>query len=154
MSAVKLDDSQLVTLHLESRRFIRFQPDTGAQCNVLPLHIYRQATNDKKLEKVKPVQTSLVAYGGSRIKVIGYVVIRVWRGDVSYLLLDCRLVGNKEIRPIFRRKACLDMDIIQYNENDKLNKPQTGNAAVFMVEPRPQSVLTQEEILARFPSVS
>lgn len=152
MSAVKLDDSQLVTLHLESRRFIRFQPDTGAQCNVLPLHIYRQATNDKKLEKVKPVQTSLVAYGGSRIKVIGYVVIRVWRGDVSYLL-DCRLVGNKEIRPIFRRKACLDMDIIQYNENDKLNKPQTGNAAVFMVEPRPQSVLTQEEILARFPSV-
>ena len=26
-------------------------PDTGAQCNVLPLHIYRKATNDKKLRK-------------------------------------------------------------------------------------------------------
>ena len=71
---------------------------------------------------------------------------------MSYLL-DCRLVGNKEIRPILGRKACLDMEIIQYNDNDSLNKPQTGNAAVFMVEPRPQSVLTQEEILARFPSV-
>ena len=31
VSVVKLDDSQLVTLRLESRRFIRFQPDTGAQ---------------------------------------------------------------------------------------------------------------------------
>jgi len=70
---------------------------------------------------------------------------------VSYLL-DCRLVGNKEIRPILGRKACLDMDIIQYNDNDSLNKPHTGNAAVFMVEPSPQLVLT-EEILARFPSV-
>ena len=62
-------------------------------------------------------------------------------------------VGNKDIRPILGRKACLDMDIIQYNDNDSLNKPQTGNAAVFMAEPWPQSVLTQEEILARFPSV-
>ena len=52
VSAVKLDHSQLVTLRLESRRFIRFQLDTGAQCNVLPLHIYRKATDDKKLEKV------------------------------------------------------------------------------------------------------
>lgn len=152
VSAVKLDDSQLATLRLESRRFIRFQPDTGAQCNVPPLYIYRQATDDKKLEKVKPIQTSLAAYGGSRLKVIGHVVIRVWRGDVSYLL-HCRLVGNKEIRPILGRNACLDMDIIQYNDNDSLNKPQPGNAAVFMVEPRPQSVLTQEEIPARLPSV-
>ena len=103
---------------------------------------------------MKPVQTSLVAYGGSRIKVIdiGHVIIRVWRGDVSYLL-DCHLVDNKEICPILGRKACLDMDIIQYNDNDSLSKPQTGDGAVFMVEPSPQSVLTQEEILARFPSV-
>ena len=68
VSAVKLDDSQLVTLRLESKRFTRFQPDTGAQCNVPPLYIYRQATDDKKLEKVKPIQTSLVAYGDQHLK--------------------------------------------------------------------------------------
>ena len=67
-SAVKLDESQLVTLRLGSRRFIRFQPDTRAQCNVLPLHMYRQATDDKKLEKVKPIQTSLIAYGDQDLK--------------------------------------------------------------------------------------
>ena len=32
VSAVKLDDSQLVTLCLESRRFIRFQPGLSAMC--------------------------------------------------------------------------------------------------------------------------
>ena len=31
-----LDDSQLVTLKLESGYYLWFQPDTGAQCNVVP----------------------------------------------------------------------------------------------------------------------
>ena len=37
--------------YFESGSCLRFQPDTGAQSNVLPLHIYRKATNDKKLRK-------------------------------------------------------------------------------------------------------
>ena len=64
ISVVRLDDSQLVTLQVECRIFIRFQPDKRPQCNVLPLHVYKQA-NDYKLEKVISVQTSFVAYGGS-----------------------------------------------------------------------------------------
>ena len=39
-------------------------------------------------------------------------------------LFTCRLVGNKEICPIVPCKACLDMNIIQYNDNDSPNKPQ------------------------------
>ena len=35
-----LDDSQLVTLRLQSSSYVRFQVDTGAQCNVLPLRTY------------------------------------------------------------------------------------------------------------------
>ena len=34
--AITLDDTQLVTLRLESCSLIRFQVDTGAQCNVVP----------------------------------------------------------------------------------------------------------------------
>ena len=37
ISAVTLDDSQLVTLKLEFGNYLRFQPDTGAQCNVVPV---------------------------------------------------------------------------------------------------------------------
>ena len=56
--AVRLDDSQLVTLQLESVNFIRFQPDKGAQCNVLPLLVYKRTSNDHNLDSAAddPVQ--------------------------------------------------------------------------------------------------
>ena len=56
-----LDDSQLVTLQLESGSYVRFQVDTGAQCNVLPLSTYREAMGDVALSNVK---TRVTAYGG------------------------------------------------------------------------------------------
>ena len=42
VAAVSLDDSQLVTLKLDSGNYLRFQPDTGAQCNVIPVNLYRK----------------------------------------------------------------------------------------------------------------
>ena len=51
VAAVKLDDSQLVTLKLESGNFVRFQPDTRAQCNVMPMHVYKKTSKDEKLER-------------------------------------------------------------------------------------------------------
>ena len=151
VAAVKLDDSQLVTLKLESGNFIRFQPDTGAQCNVLPLQVYRKASKDEKLEKVNRTQASLVAYGGSKIKVVGGVSIRVWRNERS-CLLDCRLVDSEEIRPILGIKSCLAMNIIQYRDNDLLNKPETAGFSVHAVEDQ-LSPVTKEELMLKFPNV-
>ena len=42
--AGNLDDTQLITLKLESGNYLRFQVDTGAQCNVVPLGLYKKAT--------------------------------------------------------------------------------------------------------------
>ena len=151
VAAVKLDDSQLVTLKLESGNFIRFQPDTGAQCNVLPLQVYRKASKDEKLKKVNCTQASLVAYGGSKIKVIGRVSICVWINERS-CLLDCRLVDSEEIRPILGIKSCLAMNIIQYKDNDLLNKPKTGGSSVYAIEDQPSPV-TKEELMLKFPDV-
>ena len=147
-SAMRLDDSQLVTVRLESGNFVRFQPDTVAQCNVLPLHIYKKAS---KLEKVNRSQASLVTYGGSKIKVMGCVNIRGWRNDKSYLL-DYRLIFNKEICPILGFKSCLAMNIIQYKDNDSLNKPVTGGFPVYKVDDQ-KSPLTKEELMSKFPKV-
>ena len=44
-----LDDSQLVTLRLQAGSYVRFQVDRGAQCNVLPLGTYQEATGDMSL---------------------------------------------------------------------------------------------------------
>ena len=78
---VQLDDSQLVTLKLDSGHSLRFQPDTGAQCNVIPVHLYKKASTDFKLEKVQRVKSTLVAYGGFRLTVLGEVRLPVMRGD-------------------------------------------------------------------------
>ena len=97
------------------------------------------------------METSLVAYGGSKIKVIGRVPIRVWRNSSSYLL-DCRLVNNEDIRPILGRKACVGMGILEYHDNDLLNKPETGDAPVYAVKTQ-DAVLSKEEFVAKFPKV-
>ena len=121
ISAVTLDDSQLVTLKLESGNYLRFQSNTGDQCNVVPLHLYKKATKDVDLCNVTPVNMVIILYGGSSIPILGTGHLRVWRRDFR-CLLDCNLVDSKKVRPILGRKACLGMNVIQYLDNDQLQR--------------------------------
>ena len=111
-------DSQFVTLKLESGNYLRFQVDTGAQCNVVPLDLYRKATKDYKLVQVSPTKPKITAYGGTEIPVVGKVLLRVWRGKFK-CRLDCKIVDQENIRPLLGRKACIGMGIVAYLDNDK-----------------------------------
>ena len=122
ISVVDLDDSQLVTVKLESGNYLRFQTDTGAHCNAILVELYRKATKDYELDHVTPLNTHLTAYGGSKLTVVGQVSIRVWRDDFK-CQLDCKLVDNNGIRPLLGRKASVGMKIIKYIDNEELNKP-------------------------------
>ena len=73
IAAVKLDDSQMVTLKLESGNFLRFQVDTGAQCNVIPLALYKEATKDHSLMHITPGNSQITAYGGATLPAVGQV---------------------------------------------------------------------------------
>lgn len=128
-----LDDSQLVTLRLQSGCYIRFQVDTGAQCNVLPLRTYQEATGDVSLRKVSPIQTKVTAYGGGTLPVVGSVKLKVWRGKSKHHVY-CKLIDSNKIRPLLGRKACLGMGVVTYLDNDQLHKPDTGDAPVFAVD--------------------
>ena len=152
LAAVTLDDSQLVTLRLESGNYLCFQPDTGAQCNVIPVELYKKAANDPDLRQVKPANSAISAYGGSRLPIVGQVTLRVWRDSFRYAL-DCKLVDNKDIRPILGRKACMGMNIVKYTDNDAINKPTTGNASVFSVENHLNGGMSKESLLKQFPEV-
>ena len=152
ISAVSPDDSQLVTLKLESGNFLRFQPDTGAQCNVVPLHLYKKATRDFNLLNVTPVSTAIISYGGTSIPILGRVRLRVWRGDFR-CLLDCNLVDSKRVRPILGRKACLGMKIITYLDNDQLNHPQTSDGDVYAHDAPTEPVLSADQLVKKFPRV-
>ena len=133
ISAVHLDDSQLVTLQLESGNCLRFQVDTGAQCNVIPLELYKKASRDFKLMQVTPATTQITAYGGATLPVVGSVILRVWRGN-RRCKLDCKLVNNNSIRPLLGRRACLGMKIVSYLDNDELHKPITDRSVVYSLE--------------------
>lgn len=66
-----LDNTQLITLKLENGSHIRFQADTGAQYNVIPLGLYKKASKDHHLQNIKPVQQQITAYCGTTIPVCG-----------------------------------------------------------------------------------
>lgn len=145
------DDSQLVTLRLENGNYLRFQADTGAQCNVVPLDLYKKATRDYKLKQVTLAKQRITAYGGTSIPVVGQTLLRVWRGDFR-CRLDCRIVDVPNLRPLLGRKACIGMNIVTYLDNDQLNKPNTGDAEVYPVSEK-VGALTKEQLMRKYPRV-
>ena len=150
VAAVSLDDSQLVTLKLESGNYLRFQVDTGAQCNVIPLELYQKATKDTKLAHVTPLKSQITAYGGATLPVVGHVILRVWCGEFR-CKLDCKLVDHPHIRPILGRKACLGMHLVSYLDNDRIHKTPTGKNAVFPIEDA--SPILKDFLIKKYPNV-
>ena len=68
----KLGKRGIVTLQVDVNRFIQFHVDTGAECNVLPLHIYCKATGDhNKLTQIVPNNSSIILYRGARKQIVG-----------------------------------------------------------------------------------
>ena len=83
VSANQNSDSSLLTLKVPSGNFIRFEIDTGARCNVLPIHIYKKSTGDFDLKHVTPAKSSIVSYDEGNIPVLGTVKLQVWRGSFT-----------------------------------------------------------------------
>ena len=122
VTRVGLDDSQLVTVQLKSGCYLRFQVDTGPQCNVLPLMLHQKATKDYDLTQMNPVKSNIIAYGGTTLPVMGTAAVQVRRSNKRYNL-HCKLVNNPDIRPLIGSCACLQMKLVSYLDNDELNKP-------------------------------
>lgn len=95
ISAVTLDNSQLANLKLESGNYLHFQPNTWAQCNVVPLHLYKEVMRNFNLLNMAHVSTAIISYGVTSIPIPGRVRLRVWREDFRRLL-DCNLVDSKQ----------------------------------------------------------
>ena len=146
----RIDDSQFVTLKLESGHFLRFQVDTGAQCNVVPMDLYKKATKDHHLSNITPCKYKITAYGGTSIPVVGKAIIRVWRGDSS-CRLDCKIVDQSNVRPLLGRKACVGMKIVSYLDNDMMNKPNTSGSEVYTLST--DGPLTKEKLVNKYPKV-
>ena len=73
----KCASDQFMTLKLQkSGNFMKFQLDTGAECNVVPLEMYKEVTGDVLLSKVVPSMDAIVAFGGSKMLLAGCVLLQ------------------------------------------------------------------------------
>ena len=148
-----LRDAEAVTLEVDTGNFIRFQLDTGAKVNVLPLHIYKGATKDFKLKKLKHEKSVIQSYGGGRTTVLGEVQIRVRRLDLV-CRLNCKVVEGEQFTPILGRKACLGMNLIKMKDCDAIRKPDTAMGQVFTVSDHLNApVLSKEQLLREYKDV-
>ena len=80
--------------------------DTGAQCNVLSYHVYKQISH----KPLKASKSRLVSYSGHRLNTVGKVTLLVSTKD-KYIALEFEIVKDKSM-PILGLKACLELNLI------------------------------------------
>ena len=64
----RVDDSQCVSLQLNSSKYLCFQVNTGVQCNAVPPYLYKKETKDYKLTHVRSVGRGLLHTEGRSSK--------------------------------------------------------------------------------------
>ena len=85
---------------------VNMKLDTGAQCNVLPYHVYKQISR----KPLKASKSRLVSYSGHRLNTVGKATLLVSTKD-KYIPMEFEIVKDKSM-PILGLKACLDLNLI------------------------------------------
>ena len=81
---------------------ISFKLDTGAQCNVIPLEVYKSL---KPQPELKQSDTKLTAYGGSRIPTVGTCKVNI-EHDSQNLSDDFYVVDFATAKPLLGLQTC------------------------------------------------
>ena len=79
--------------------------DTGAKCNVLPLHIVNQLQRQCTINTRK--RANLIAFGGTTISTIGVVTLPANRQDIEFYVVDL-----PDVKALLGLKDCLRLNLI------------------------------------------
>ena len=143
---------QTVTLDISRTAAIRFQIDTGADVNVLPLHVYKNATRDVHLKNVQRSYTRLQGYGKHEMTSRGKVKLDVWRGG-QRRSISCEIVQGTNFHSILGAKTCEELGLIQVLDNDALNPP-TSEVNIHTVQGQNfGKPITEDQLKREFPEV-
>ena len=163
INSVRLTDEQTVTLRVRENHYIRFQLDNGADCNVLPVHVYKAATGDHQLVNVKPSSVCLVGFGRKNERSVGQVQLRVWREKYAGAnscrtvnsCLRCELVEGENFHSILGSKACKDLVLIEIKDSDAIYPLPTKSVSKVHVHAVSVSDgnLTKEAVKKQYPTV-
>ena len=107
----------MVTLHVNkksSEHAIRFQVDTGSECDVLPSDIYKRVTGDAKLQKLRPCKKVIVSYTGQRRTITDKASLPIWQGTRRKTLNFNIIEGNYQ--PVLSLNSCINLELVKLRD--------------------------------------
>ena len=116
---------------------INFKLDTGADANVLPMHVYRQLPGPIQL---RPTETVLIAFGGACLPAEGVASLEC-RTSKREAVLNFH-VSSRADKPILGGEACEELQLVKRVDALTAAAPQQGKPPA-----------TKEELLQRYADV-
>ena len=98
---------------------VRFQVDTGSECNLLPTKLYKSLTGDTNLSMLRKCNKSIVSYTGERRQIAGKINLRVWHKRSTQTLTFNVIDG--EYQPILSLNISIAFGIVLLQDSDVLS---------------------------------
>jgi len=112
----------LVNLYVNRQRprnEVRFQVDTGSECDLLLLKVYKSITGDENVELLRKCNKSIVSYTGERKQIAGKINLPVWhKGRKKTLTFN---VVNGDYQPILSLNTSVMLGIVMLADCDVLS---------------------------------
>ena len=112
----------LVNLYVNRRQpgnEIRFQVDTGPDCHLLPLKMYKSITGENTVERLEKRNKSIVSYTGERKQIAGKISLPVWHKDRRKTLTFN--VVNGDYQPVLSLNTSIMLGIVTLADCDLLS---------------------------------
>ena len=112
----------LVNLYVNGRQpgnEVRFQVDTGSECDLLPLKVYKSITGDYTVECLRKCKKSIVSYTGERKQIAGKISLPVWHKNRKKTLTFN--VVNGDYQPILSLNTSVMLGLVTLADCDVLS---------------------------------
>ena len=111
---------------------VRFQGDTGSECNLLPIILYKSLTGDTKLSMLRKCNKSIVSYTGERRQIAGKINLPVWHKRSTQTLTFNVIDG--EYQPILSLNTSIALGIVTLHDCDVLSLTISSRSNAILEE--------------------
>ena len=111
---------------------VRFQGDTGSECNLLPIKFYKSPTADTNLSMLLKCNKSIVSYAGEPRLIAGKINLRVWHKRNTQTLTFNVIDG--EYHPILSLNTSIALGIVTLHDCDALSLTISSRSNAILEE--------------------
>lgn len=123
VSSIDNDNQTSWTADLDINKMnLKFKIDTGASCNILPMHYLKQLNINKN--KLKKTNVKLTSYTNNKLKIIGTIEVNCKKGNQMYENVQFHVVGTNT-QAILGLTSSVEMNFVRrvdhLTENGNIN---------------------------------